>query len=59
MKKTIDQEEITYSIHHYDEAIPIHKLVQFSGMNTSLFYRKFKHYTGFTLLQYITNKKNN
>ncbi|MDQ0297910.1 AraC-like DNA-binding protein [Salibacterium salarium] len=46
-----------YIDEHYDEAIPIHKLVQFSGMNTSLFYRKFKHYTGFTPLQYITNTK--
>ncbi|MCP1358319.1 helix-turn-helix domain-containing protein [Aneurinibacillus migulanus] len=42
---------------HYTETFQAEELVQFAGMSTATFYQQFKHYTSFTPLQYVTQKR--
>ncbi len=56
-KEGISSEKIdeatTYFHEHYRENINIESYVESKGLTTSSFFRKFKHYTGMTPLQYL------
>lgn len=45
----------TYFHEHYREDINIESYIAGSGLSVSSFFRKFKHYTGVTPLQYLIN----
>lgn len=45
----------TYFHEHYREELNIESYIESNGFGMSSFFRKFKHYTGVTPLQYLIN----
>ncbi|MGY4689278.1 helix-turn-helix domain-containing protein [Salibacterium sp. K-3] len=45
------------SLDYFQEEVSIQQLLEFSGMNATTFYKRFKEYTGKTPRKYIIHKK--